>query len=148
MDVAKSDEKESCVNQWSRVVFFFLDVILCCLCFSSKQKRKKWSNLVINGWLLLEQRFIRFLSKTKLEPLLTVFSVQKNKKDNDLGNLIIKKYSWWIAYFLQVIVPFCELEMDFFSSKNENVKVGGSVLFSCLFVKINHPDEKCCDLRL
>lgn len=35
-----------------------------------------------------------------------------------------------------------------FLSKNENVKVGGPVLFSCLFVKINHPDEKCCDLSL
>lgn len=46
-----------------------------------------------------------------------------------------------------MIVTVYELEVDFFFSKNENVKVGGSVLFSCLFVKINHLDEKC-DLRL
>lgn len=34
----------------------------------------------------------------------------------------------------------------FFFFKNENVRVGGSVLFSCLFVKINHPADKWCDL--
>ena len=41
--------------------------------------------------------------------------------------------------------PVHELDWDFFL-KIENVRVGGYVLFSCLFVKINHPDEKC-DLR-
>lgn len=46
-----------------------------------------------------------------------------------------------------MMVPVHELDWDFFF-KIENVRVGGCVLFSCLFVKINHPDEKCCDLRL
>lgn len=46
-----------------------------------------------------------------------------------------------------MMIPLCELDWGFFFSKNENIKVGGSV-FSCLFVKINHSDEKCYDLRL
>lgn len=94
------------------------------------------------------QKFIRFLSKTKLEPLFnvsTVFSVQRMRKIMIL--LILQSNVLLIDYMLFTNDGSSSWAwLGFFFSKNENIKVGGSVLLSCLFVKINHSDEKCCDL--
>ncbi|XP_075866539.1 exocyst complex component 2 isoform X3 [Microcebus murinus] len=88
--------------------------------------------------LTSEQRILIVLSNCCYLERHTFLNIAEHfEKHNFQG--IEKITQWWFQFMNYIGIFF---------SKNENVKVGGSVLFSCLFVKINHPDEKCCDLRL